>query len=104
MNSDCINYKLALEENIVECPACGKPATKTGKTANDKLALGAIIGGLAGIMLWWIIWGTAGIIIGLSMIVGSVVTAFISRSKAAVVVSFIFLAAIVGLMLSIMNL
>ena len=100
MNSDCINYKLALEEGIDNCPACGKPTTKTTVKVNNQLAMAAIIMGVVGVIFYWFGFGFGdlgfGQIFGAILAVAGIVCGFISKSKAAVIVPFACLAFMVG--------
>lgn len=100
MNSDCINYKLTLEDNIEECPACGKPTTKTGANVKNNLALGAMGMGAVALIIYWFGFGFGdlgfGQIAGFVLSVGSIVLGFISRSKLAVILTIGFLAFMVG--------
>ena len=100
MNSDCINYKLALEDNMELCPACSQPTTKVGKTVNNQLAIAAAITGVVGLILYWFGFGFGdlgfGQIFGAILALAGIVVGFISKSKIAILIPFACLAFMVG--------
>jgi uncharacterized protein (DUF983 family) len=99
MNDKCNNYNQELDESVETCSLCGEPVKRFETKVNPKLALVAIAGGIAAPMLFmwgftWIMFMSAFVISPAAIILG-----FISRSKPAIVISFLGLAAFVGLIL-----
>ena len=93
MNEKCNNYKQELNEGVEVCSLCNEPVTKFETKEKGKLSIAAIIISLVGFsfFFWGFTWVMA--ILGMAAVPLSVVLAFISKSKAAVIVTILSLIA-----------
>jgi len=89
MNSNCNNYNQELDERVEICSLCNEPVTKTESKINSRFQLISIITAITGFVLslWGFTWFMA--ILGFAGVFASVVIGFMSRSKAAVIISLL---------------
>lgn len=95
VNDQCENHDKIIKENAESCPVCGTHTEKYKAPAKTELGVGAVIASLVGILLFFSytsIWWCGIFIAPLCVVVG-----FISRSKPAIVCTFITLAITVAL-------
>lgn len=98
-NDQCENHGKKLNTGIESCPVCGTQTEKYKAPAKTDLGVGAAIVSLIAILIFWgtSFWWSAPFIAA-----GCIVVAFISRTKPAVVITFISLAAIIALFINVM--
>ena len=102
MNRECVNYKLALEDNIEACPACGKPTEQVGRTVKTKFILPSMISGVVAVFIYWFFgfsfggFSAVGMGLAFGISIASIVVAFISKSIASILVTIGLLAFMIG--------
>ena len=101
MNKECNNYKQELNEGTEICGLCNKQAVKFESKVNPRLKIAAIFAGIGSLVLFLWSWG---IPFWASFVLApaSVILAFVSRSKAAVITTNLGLVIFAGLFYSFM--
>lgn len=102
-NSECVNYRQELEENLEVCPACGK-ATEKIQTALDGrrrlapvVSIASIVAILATFFLFNFVDFYVGFFIGAVTIIACIVIAFMSRMKGAIITTLLAAAGFIGI-------
>ena len=95
-NEKCANFKQELDENLDVCPACGLETAKidSDKDGKRKLAPLVSIGSILSILLTFLMFDFVpnfyvSFFIGVILIAGCIVGAFISKVKGAVVTTIL---------------
>ena len=96
MNEKCSNYKQELNAGTEICSLCGEKTEQFEIKVNAKLKIAAIFAAIIGLMLFIGAWGTAWYM-SMAIVPASAVLGFISRSKAAVIVTNLSLMSFAGL-------
>ena len=92
-NKECSNYKHELEENPEFCPLCNAKLEEFKAKSNTTFGAIAVIAGFVSFLLLYSPLWYASFVVS----PGAVVAAFISKSKFAVVLSILLLAATAGI-------
>lgn len=93
-NKECANYKQELDVNLEFCPLCGAKPEEFKAKSNTTLGAIAVIAGFVGLLMLYMpyIWYGA-----FAVSPGSIVAAFISKTKFAVLLTILLFAATAGI-------
>ena len=90
MNEKCNNYKQELNEDAEVCALCNEPTTKIETNVNRTLGMAAIGATLVSAVLMWNWYGILHYA-GYVVVPASIVVAFISKSKLAIIITILTL-------------
>ena len=101
VNSECENAKYELEDNIEICPLCGKPTEKIETSLDYRRPLGAVISiiSIAAVFLALAIPFAIIFYLGIFVVLACIVTSIIIRMKAAIIVSVLSIASVIGVLI-----
>jgi uncharacterized protein (DUF983 family) len=95
-NPECENHGKELEANTKICRLCGGETKQFKADSNTNIGVIACIAALLAVPIFWY----ANMWFGFIVSAAGIVTAFISKSKISIAVSFICSAAVIGLLIS----